>query len=552
MAKASTKLTISSCKYRDGLNKEERIRYMGKLELIASEDPYEIAVSAWSEDVCLLPPVTYPDIVNYLVFSPSPYTSDDLKSFKGLEAYNQFVCGWVRDKTFRLVNDRCVVKAKVLHSQRMSEKPLQPWLIVSKEGCILAAHCTCMAGLGEACTHVAALLFAIEATVKLRDSKTVTEEKAYWLLPSSVKGVGYKPCREIDFTSAKTMKKKMDRMLDTCGSSVYTPCYMAKKALIPEPTEQELSVLFKSLYDCRDSKPALLSLIPPYSDGYIPTPMEKNFPILLTELRDESAVYLNYSELLKKCQDIDIQVTEEQARVVETATREQAHSKMWYRFRAGRITASKMKTACCTDPASPAQSLIKSVCYPESYKFSTKATQWGCQHEKYALDIFMDKMKPLHENFRIEDVGFFINPDVPFIGASPDGVVTCDCCGQCVVEIKCPFCKKDTMLAETSTKNFYLKVGDDGLLKLDSKHQYYYQVQTQLGVCKLELAYFVVWTEKDLHIEHIMFDERMWEEICEKSKHIFYSAILPELVGKFYSRLPFSELAHTGPISHPM
>ena len=36
-----------------------------------------------------------------------------------------------------------------------------------------------MAGLGEACTHVAALLFAIEATVKVRDSKMVTEEKAY-------------------------------------------------------------------------------------------------------------------------------------------------------------------------------------------------------------------------------------------------------------------------------------------------------------------------------------------------------------------------------------
>jgi hypothetical protein len=44
-----------------------------------------------------------------------------------------------------------------------------------------------MAGLGEACTHIAALLFAIEASVKLRDSKTVTEEKTYWLLPTSNK-----------------------------------------------------------------------------------------------------------------------------------------------------------------------------------------------------------------------------------------------------------------------------------------------------------------------------------------------------------------------------
>ena len=91
----------------------------------------------------------------------------------------------------------------------MSEKPLQPWIIADHEGYILWAHCTCMAGLGEACTHIAALLFAIEASVKLQDSKTVTEEKAYWLLPTSVKGVKYKECSEIDFTSAKTLGEKI-------------------------------------------------------------------------------------------------------------------------------------------------------------------------------------------------------------------------------------------------------------------------------------------------------------------------------------------------------
>jgi len=64
-----------------------------------------------------------------------------------------------------------------------------------------------MAGLGEACTHIAALLFAMEASVKLRVSKTVTEENAYWLLPTSVKDVKDKECSEIDFTSAKTLKK---------------------------------------------------------------------------------------------------------------------------------------------------------------------------------------------------------------------------------------------------------------------------------------------------------------------------------------------------------
>ena len=116
MAKAARtieRLKESAIQYRDGLDPKERIRYEGKLRLIGGEDPYEMVASVWSENVCLLPAITYPDIVNYLVFSPSPYTSDDLKSYKGLEAYNQFVCGWVRGKTSRIVNDKCIVKAKV-------------------------------------------------------------------------------------------------------------------------------------------------------------------------------------------------------------------------------------------------------------------------------------------------------------------------------------------------------------------------------------------------------------------------------------------------------
>jgi len=87
--------------------------------------------------------------------------------------------------------------------------------------------------------------------------------------------------------------------------------------------------------------------------------MKENLPIVLTELRDENAIQLNCSELLKQCQNTEISVTAEQANAVENATREQSNSKLWYRFRAGRITTSKMKTVCCTDPTLPAQSLSK-------------------------------------------------------------------------------------------------------------------------------------------------------------------------------------------------
>ena len=55
----------------------------------------------------------YPDIVNYLLFTPSAYTSEDMKSYKSLQAYNQVVEGWVRNvMTMETINLR-VVKGQV-------------------------------------------------------------------------------------------------------------------------------------------------------------------------------------------------------------------------------------------------------------------------------------------------------------------------------------------------------------------------------------------------------------------------------------------------------
>ena len=64
-----------------------------------------------------------------------------------------------------------------------------------------------MAGLGESCSHVGALLFYVEAVTKVRDNKTVTQEKVYWMLPASCKEVPYKEIADIDFTSWYIEKK---------------------------------------------------------------------------------------------------------------------------------------------------------------------------------------------------------------------------------------------------------------------------------------------------------------------------------------------------------
>ena len=91
----------------------------------------------------------------------------------------------------------------------MNDTPLRPWIIPEKGGKNISAHCDCMASLGEACTQIAATLFWVGATYALG-----TQEKAYWMLPTCVKNIGYSQLSDIDFTSAKSKKVLLDKHIN--------------------------------------------------------------------------------------------------------------------------------------------------------------------------------------------------------------------------------------------------------------------------------------------------------------------------------------------------
>ena len=78
-----------------------------------------------------------------------------------------------------------------------------------------------------------------------------------------------------------------------------------------------------------------------------------------------------------------------------------------------------------TNSSKPSQSLIKQICYPEAFKFTSKATCWGCEHEKTAQELYVKSMSSCHENFQIRDSGLVISSDYPYLGVSPDGIVSC-------------------------------------------------------------------------------------------------------------------------------
>ncbi|XP_038048751.1 uncharacterized protein LOC119722624 [Patiria miniata] len=230
-------------------------------------------------------------------------------------------------------------------------------------------------------------------------------------------------------------------------------------------------------------------------------------------------------------------IPEKQASRDEELTRDQGNSKLWYSFRAGRITASMLKAACHSDPRMPSKSLINTICYPEAVKLSTKATEYGLTHETEVLCKYKDNMEQGHSDFIIRKSGFVIHPEVPYLGASPDSIVSCSCCGHGSSEVKCPFSKTDMMIQDAiiSDDGFCLEISDNGHPKLKTSHAFYYQVQFQIFCTNTEYCDFVVWTGKDLHWERILQDQDFLEVCMQRAHSFLLLAVLPELLARFYS-----------------
>ena len=86
--------------YAEKLSLEAKQRYREKLSAISGVDPFTLQVGKRSgplEAAESLPQVDAADLVSYLVLQTNFITAKQFKSHKSLEAYNQFVSGWVKE-----------------------------------------------------------------------------------------------------------------------------------------------------------------------------------------------------------------------------------------------------------------------------------------------------------------------------------------------------------------------------------------------------------------------------------------------------------------------
>ena len=125
---------------------------------------------------------------------------------------------------------------------------------------------------------------------------------------------------------------------------------------------------------------------------------------------------------------------------MEESTCLQSQSKLWFDHRAGRLTASKFSAISKVSLNPPPASLVAEIMGEKGINIQgVPALDWGTKNEDAARKKYLNKAKEVHDSFKYRSAGFHVNVQYPHLGASPDGVIECECCGTGLIEIKCPY-----------------------------------------------------------------------------------------------------------------
>ena len=201
----------------------------------------------------------------------------------------------------------------------------------------------------------------------------------------------------------------------------------------------------------------------------------------------------------------------------------------WHLARKGLITASKVKLIyACRDNEKMALNLMKGSTLneenlPEPIKF-------GRNYEQKARDLFFKSHRYHHHKCTLRVPGLVISDTTAFLGASPDGIVSCKHCGKFLIEVKCFHSNRNFYPRAAMLCSKVLEQGSDGTITINKKHQYYFQIQAQMAVTGIEKCSLVGYTHKGIYTEDVDFDSQFWANVVEKLSNFYRYHYLPKLV----------------------
>ena len=144
------------------------------------------------------------------------------------------------------------------------------------------------------------------------------------------------------------------------------------------------------------------------------------------------------------------------------------------------------------------------------------AIKYGRETKPTAQQAYLKAQSVNHKNLDVCECGFCISDTLSFVGASPDGLVSCECYPDRLLEIKCPMSihDKDPHVSELT----YVATDNNGEFVLKKNHIYYSQVQLHMGICKRNRCNFFVFTFAGQLTIPIKFDQSYFEELLKANE----------------------------------
>ncbi|CAC5421812.1 unnamed protein product [Mytilus coruscus] len=245
----------------------------------------------------------YYDIATFLQKNKDKSLSDRLmKDYKEGKAYSYFTSGWLKEVCYHHIDNNspyCFLKAECTASQRITDVPHTTWVLVEKaSGEIQTAYCTCFAGLGETCKHMAAILFKVDYAWQWgENNKSCTSKPCVWKSPSTKKSV----VQPKKLSELKIMKPHI-KMYSAVGQ--HQPINSTKRQLF-QPKQGSKPSLWKLsdalLPACQNA--AVFQYVQHNNPNYEPS---EDFNVLSTEsvtTTEGTVLPLSLPETVENCHD---------------------------------------------------------------------------------------------------------------------------------------------------------------------------------------------------------------------------------------------------------
>jgi hypothetical protein len=456
-----------------------------------------------------IPPVRIEDVRNYFIFHKNPISGKLLNFNRQLKKAKKFA----KERYISNIETGQSTSQKLTFIRARSKAMLPTTYAVSvslvkETGMVHSGECTCKAGQSGVCSHTGALLLTL-----LNTRAACTSQLCGWKGPA-VNPLKLEPALFRDIRIYNPEKDSENEK-----SRPYPGVYSAGPKVSTATFAEDLLDAMKSfntdcaLYQSLRCHPGDIS----------------NF-VSLFDVKFQYANNVSLSDdtvqqTFRTFVD-NLAASEELLSNLEQSTRGQGVNPNWMKARRFLITASLMGDIVKRQKAQ-LDAIVRRIMYSKPV-VGVKSLAYGTRMEAKARREYARWHMKKCGGIIVEDRGLIVKFGMPFLGASIDGLVKCDQCGDSIVEIKCPYGRKyekwrSMSPADCTKSSTFCCTMEQDTIRLKPEHNYAFQVQGQMAVCQLPWVDFVIWTKKGMSVQRINRDQDLWSNRIVPKLREFYT-----------------------------